>query len=114
MSHTIRLTFGPIVSIEITRDSKRRVTHIHTFFNEMLEGYQLDTNPETQEGTFKPVPSNSVGERYFEGKIHFPPALGEKKEPMNADYISWIRRCIQQSTAWARAALPWAPKREVK
>ena len=77
MSHTIRLTFGPIVSIEITRDSKRRVTHIHTFFNDMLEGYQLDTNPDTREGSFRPVPSNSIGERYFEGRIHSPPALGE-------------------------------------
>ena len=104
MSHTIRLTFGPIVSIEITRDSKRRVTHIHTFFNQMLEGYQLDTNPDTQEGTFRPIPSTSVGERYFEGRIHFPPVLGEKKEPVSVSYISWIRRCIQQSTAWARAA----------
>ena len=104
MSHTIRLTFGPMVSIEITRDARRRVSQIETFFEERVEGYRLDANPERREGTFYAMPSNIIGERYKDGRLHSPTSSSEGQTPVVADYHSWIRRCVQQATAWARSA----------
>ena len=104
MSHTIRLSFGPLVTIEITRDAQRRVSQLETFFSERVEGYRLDTNPERKEGTFYAMPSNIIGERYKDGKLHSPNSFGEGHDPIPADYHAWIRRCVQQATAWARSA----------
>ena len=49
------------------------------------------------------MPSNVIGERFKDGFLESASALGDGQQPISADYQTWIQRCVQQATAWARS-----------
>ena len=101
MPHTTQLTFGPLVSIEITRDTQRRLSCVKTLFDSHEEGYLLEADGEEQSGTLYILPSKQAHEYYKEGEVYHP--RQQDDEPLQMDYELWLNGCMQQATAWARS-----------
>jgi hypothetical protein len=103
MSHNTHLTFGPLVTITITRDERRRISKVESFFRNDPDGFVLDVSPSKQEGTLRSIFSNLAEENYFENMVHHQTKQGEFETEENIEFSAWLHQCIQKIIAWARA-----------
>ena len=103
MSHNTHLTFGPLVTIQITRDSRRRISKVESSFRNTPDGFVLSLSPSKQEGTFQSVFAHTPEETYSEQTVHYSPEQGEDTSSQTMEFSAWLQRCMQKMIAWARA-----------
>jgi hypothetical protein len=102
MSHNTRLTFGPLVTIIINRDERRRISKVESFFRNEPDGFVLDVSASKQEGTLRSIFSDLAEESYFENMVHHQTEPGEPNSKESVGFSIWLHQCIQKMIAWAR------------
>ena len=103
MSHNTHLTFGPLVTITISRDDRRRISKVESFFRRNPDGFVLELFPSKQEGSFHSILSDTAEETYHSNAVHYEEDHEEVDAEQKIEFSAWLHQCMQRMIAWARS-----------